>query len=59
MFYTIFRSASSEGLCCKPKYPSNWLKYILVVLAILFFATYTFAFDLCIFHLEVRLPRKA
>ena len=35
----LFRSAPEESLCCKPKYQANLLKYILVILAILFFAT--------------------
>ena len=39
MFYTFFRSAPEEGLYCKPKYRANLFKYILLVLAILFFVT--------------------
>ena len=39
MFYTFFRSAPEEGLCCKPKYRANLFKYILLVLPILFFVT--------------------
>ena len=39
MFYTFFHSAPEEGLYCKPKYRENLFKYILLVLAILFFVT--------------------
>ena len=35
----FFRSALEEGLYCKPKYRANLFKYILHVLAILFFFT--------------------
>ena len=38
---TFFRSAPEEGACCKPKYRANLFKYILVVLAILSFITFT------------------
>ena len=39
MFYTFFRSAPEEGFYCKPKYQANLFKYILLVLAIIFFVT--------------------
>ena len=40
-FYVLhfLRSATVESLCCKPKYRENLFKYILLVLAILFFVT--------------------